>query len=306
MSLLVLSGSQANGILVLLPLLFLLMISEPAWRWWQTSHWTPDPNDAALLDSLASVWRSAIPSADSSGQNQSAYAEKLKPRYFAFDPNTASAADFVSLGFQERLTQRIEHYRDRGGHFKTKEDLLKIYGMDTAQFERVYDFIKIKHEERVKSSKSRKPDFPANSYPTSKRFHAADRFDINLADTARLEAVRGIGEKLSRRIIKYRSSLGGFVDIGQLKEVFGLDSGVVKELEQIAFVAPDFLPDRIDINVADEKLLEAHPYLSRQEARAIVAYRFQHGNFATVEDLRKISLIDEKAFLRIKPYTILE
>ena len=41
----------------------------------------------------------------------------------------------------------------------------------------------------------------------------AEQFDLNLADTMQLEALPGIGEKLSRRIIKYRSSLGGFVDV---------------------------------------------------------------------------------------------
>jgi len=303
-SLFALSGSQANGILVLLPLLFLFMISDPVWRWWQRQGWTPDPADIAQLDSLAAQWK-----ADSSVQIALTPARRqnrkiLRAEYFAFDPNSASVSELVRLGFQERLAQRINRYRLRGGVFKTKEDLMKIYGMDTAQFARLHDYIRI----ALKPPGARQPksNFPADAgnklqRPFSRTASTAI-FDINQADTARLEAVRGIGEKLSRRIIKYRSSLGGFVDIKQLKEVFGLDSGVVKELERTSFVAPDFLPDRIDINAADEKLLEAHPYLSRQEARAIVAYRFQHGRFASVSDLRKLPMFDDEKVRQIEPY----
>lgn len=308
MSLFALSGSQANGILVLLPLLFLLMMSNPIWRWWQRRQWTPDPGDIAQLDSLAAIWSPAI-AADSSARlggtsNRGQVPQKLQVAYFTFDPNAVSVPELIRLGFQERLAQRIEHYRTRGGVFKSKEDLLKIYGMDTAQFERVYDFIRIaRNHQGFKKAKSAFPARSTDKFP--RQFSGAPvalHFDINKADTARMEAVRGIGEKLSRRIIKYRSSLGGFVDIRQLKEVFGLDSGVVKELQKTAFVAPDFLPDRIDINAADEKLLEAHPYLNRQEARAIVAYRFQHGRFGAVSDLRKLPMFDDEKVRQIGPY----
>jgi len=127
-------------------------------------------------------------------------------------------------------------------------------------------------------------------------------FNINDADTARFEAVRGIGEKLSRRIVKYRSALGGFVVVGQLSEVFGLDSMALSNLTRLAFIAPDFLPDRMDLNMADEAQLEAHPYISRQEARAIVAYRFQHGRFTSVSDLVLLPIFAEEKVRRLEPY----
>lgn len=172
--------------------------------------------------------------------------------------------------------------------------------MDTALFVSLQKFIRVApaarqqpkghprtYERRPPSFAQRPPDEP---------------FDINKADSARLDAVRGIGEKLSRRIIKYRSSLGGFVRIEQLAEVFGLDSVTYQTLKRTAFVAPDFLPDRIDLNTADEKSLEGHPYLSRQEARAIVAYRFQHGRFAATSDLRILPMFSDEKVRRLEPY----
>ena len=133
-----------------------------------------------------------------------------------------------------------------------------------------------------------------------------ENFDLNLADTTQLKSVYGIGSVRAKRIVAYRNSLGGFVEMTQLYEIWGLDSAVVARLAGRSAIAPGFTPARLSINRSSEEELGRHPYLRTKLARAIVNYRFQHGNFAAIEDLRKISLIDEKAFLRIKPYTILE
>ena len=310
-SFLLLSSSQANGLMVLLPLLFLFIISEPVWRWRQIRHWQPDPRDAFMLDSLVAVWQTQLHSPGSGSSSaflRNRPDDNKSPAYFPFDPNTATTEELILLGFDERLAQRIDNYRRKGGVFKTRQDMLKIYGMDTAHFERLIRYVVIARKpddnrpSQLKGVPGTRATTPFSGDGTWKKREADQPFDINLADTARLEAVRGIGEKLSRRIIKYRSSLGGFVRIGQLGEVFGLDSVAMQELMQFAFVAPDFLPDRIDVNTASEKMLEAHPYLSRQEARMIVAYRFQHGRFAAVSDLRKLPTFSDEKVRQLEPY----
>lgn len=303
-----LTTSQANGLLVLIPLLFLLVISEPAWRWWRIAHWKPDPRDTQILDSLVINWQLAMkPSTDSVDASGPS-------KLFQFDPNTATVAQMMALGLNERLSRRIENYRSKGGVFRERDDLLKIYGMDSTRFQQLSGYIQIaKKPSNGSREKIRKPgtrytnrhwDEKTRASANSNRFavRIEEPFDLNLADTARLEAVRGIGEKLSRRIIKYRSSLGGFVQVGQLAEVFGIDSTTMEQLLKTAFVAPDFLPDRIDLNTANEKQLDAHPYLNRQEARAIVAYRFQHGSFNSVSDLGKLPMFNEEKVRRLEPY----
>ena len=67
-------------------------------------------------------------------------------------------------------------------------------------------------------------------------------------------------------------------------------------------VTPDFSPHLISINTASEKELGTHPYLSFKLAKAIVAYRFQHGAFTNVDDLTQIQLITETDFKKLKPY----
>ena len=126
-------------------------------------------------------------------------------------------------------------------------------------------------------------------------------FDLNKADTSMLKTINGIGEKLSIRIVKYRDILGGFVSTDQLKEVYGLDTLVIKRLVETSFIDNEFAPVKLDINRATEKELSAHPYLNKM-AKVIVSYRFQHGGFKAVEDIRNVVNLDEKNFQRILPY----
>lgn len=131
-------------------------------------------------------------------------------------------------------------------------------------------------------------------------------FDLNLADTTQLKSIYGIGPVIARRIVTYRTNLGGFIVHNQLYEVWGLDSTVVGRLTEKSVIAPGFTPVKLQINRCSERDLAIHPYIRTKLARAIVNYRLQHGDFLSVEDLTKIAVIDEKAFHRIKPYVTLD
>ena len=131
------------------------------------------------------------------------------------------------------------------------------------------------------------------------------KVDLNLADTTELIKVYGIGKKRSEWIVHYRTRLGGFISMDQLKEVYGLDSAVLSSLNKKYFIQTDFMPHQIPINKATIKELSDHPYLSYKLANAIVAYRFQHGSFQSMHDLVNIRLITEADIKRIKPYLTL-
>jgi competence ComEA-like helix-hairpin-helix protein len=133
-----------------------------------------------------------------------------------------------------------------------------------------------------------------------------EKFDLNLADTTQLKSIYGIGPVIARRIVTYRSNLGGFIMHDQLYEVWGLDSTVVSRLTDKSVIAPDFMPNKLPINHCSEQELARHPYLRTKLARAIVSYRLQHGSFQAVDELIKIVAMDEKAFQRIKPYIRLD
>lgn len=57
--------------------------------------------------------------------------------------------------------------------------------------------------------------------------------------------------------------------------------------------------EKININTASEVELQTLPGIGPAKAQAIVKYREENGNFATLEDLKKVSGIGDKIFDQI-------
>lgn len=56
----------------------------------------------------------------------------------------------------------------------------------------------------------------------------------------------------------------------------------------------------VDLNTADEATLQSLQGIGAGKAKAIVAYRQQHGPFKSVDDLKKVSSIGDKLLAQIK------
>ncbi|HMI68155.1 MAG TPA: helix-hairpin-helix domain-containing protein [Cyclobacteriaceae bacterium] len=277
------SRSETNAFLILLPAMAVLVLSAPAYRWWLGRRPIELQENSKLLDSLVASWKWDKPAGGIS---------KELPSLFSFNPNTASLDDLKSLGFSDGLSLRIVNYRAKGGKFKVKRDLGKLYGMDSLLMTRLYPYIDL--PEKIISAATKR-------FPVATSVHSI-RFDLNLADTAQLIKIYGIGPRLSMRIIKYRDRLGGFISHEQLPEVYGLDTAVINQLKKRTFIRDDFKPRQINVNAADEKEFRSLPYIPLHLAKSIAAYRFQHGDFASLEALKQIALMDESLFQKIKPY----
>src|SRR5260221_5581814 len=277
------SRSETNAFLILLPIMAALLFSAPVYRWWLGSRSVDGPENNRLMDSLVASWKWDKP-ADS--------VSKERPQLFSFDPNTASFDDLKNLGFSDRLSHRIMNYRTKGGTFKVKRDLLKLYGMDSSLVSRLYPLIEL--PEKITPAATHR-------FPVAATVRSTPS-DLNLADSAQLIQIYGIGPTLTLRIIKYRDRLGGFISGDQLTEVYGLDSVVIHRLKKRTFIRDDFKPRQINVNAADEQELHSLPYIKLHLAKSIAAYRFQHGDFASLAELSQIELMDESPFQKLKPY----
>jgi competence protein ComEA len=287
------SGTETNGFLILFPLLLIILFSQPIYRSIKTSSAVAIREaDKVLLDSIIQAFEKD----ENATEIQDVIQTKSERHLVAFNPNTASDVTLMQLGFDEKISKRIVNYRSKGGKFVIKQDLLKVFGMDTLFYRELYAYIDLP-ETRFSNSKNAsqpKPDFTA--------IKRDEKFDLNLADTTELKTVYGVGSKRARRIITFREKLGGFIRSGQLREVYGLDSAAVEQLLKRSFIADGFRPFRLNINKASEQELSAHPYISPVIAKAIVAYRFQHGNFASTEEIRKLQNLKKEEADKIIPY----
>lgn len=124
--------------------------------------------------------------------------------------------------------------------------------------------------------------------------------DLNKANAEELQKVRGIGPAFSKRIIKFRSALGGFYDLRQLNEVYGLKPETIEEIVKHFEITSEV--EKFNINSDSAKVLASHPYISYDLAWVMINYRKVHGDFESGEELKKVKALDDSTFIKLKPY----
>lgn len=134
-----------------------------------------------------------------------------------------------------------------------------------------------------------------------KQIEALNRIPFSEADSVTLQIVPGIGQATAGRIIKYRENLGGFHSKNQIQEVFGVKSETADAVWEYFEFDPKILR-KLKINTATLEELAKHPYISYGEAKVLVAFRNQHGEFTAAEDLLKVKIFKAEWVEKIKPY----
>ncbi|WP_276500666.1 helix-hairpin-helix domain-containing protein [Terrimonas pollutisoli] len=219
---------------------------------------------------------------------------------FFFDPNKISAEEWKRLGLRDKTIRTIQNYLSKGGQFKRKEDLQKIYGLRQNEYEKLEPYIQIPGESAEKKNEvSDKSNFPVINKSFVKAGHSP--VEINIADTSAFISLPGIGSKLAARIVNFREKLGGFNSIEQIRETYGLPDSTYQKIK------PHLKLDnvgikKINLNTASIDALKLHPYIRYNIANAIIAYRNEHGSFSSIADLKKIMLITDDVYNKISPY----
>lgn len=248
---------------------------------------------------------------------------------FSFNPNTADSAALRSLGLSQRVTSNIVKYRQAGGHFRRKEDLARIYGMDSTSFALLKPYICIPDEQVRTTTKSPRTDYrhhpadtltsnvlPDDTFPTlrpkkenpyrdymANKLHEGEFLDLNHADTADLKRIPGIGSYYAAAIVNYRHKLGGYTSLSQLQEL-----GEYYDIDNLPENIGDWFTlepgtcHTIDVNKATLKQLKEHPYIGYYRAKAIMDLRKSEGKIINLRQLSFLDAFSAEDIARLEPY----
>ena len=244
----------------------------------------------SIPDSLADIL-SPFLSFEKNFKTRKLRVEKTQDSLFNFDPNKASLSELQKLGLSIKQSQTVINFRKKGGKFFKKEDLKKIYSISDIDYSKLESYVKI---DTIPQKKNK-----------VKELVLLEKIELNLATKKQLIAIKGIGEKTADRIIKYRNKMGGFVELNQLNDVFGLDS-IVKSNKASYFSIDKGEISQININTIQFKELLSHPYIDFNTTKKIINYREMHGDFNSVEEILENNLIKAEQYRKIVHYLTLQ
>lgn len=202
-----------------------------------------------------------------------------------FDPNTVDSMTLLHLGFKPWQAKNMLKYRAKGGKYRKKEDLKKLYGMTDSMYLALTPYIYIKDSIVVDSA--RIDSVHMDSLPKWKSTKKDTILNLRTADTTELKLIRGIGSYRAKMIVRYREQLGGYARVEQIMEARGMDK-VIADSILPHFYIDSVVVNKIPINHIRPEVLQRHPYLNFEQAKAIYEYRRKHIRIKSAEELKKI------------------
>ncbi len=210
---------------------------------------------------------------------QTLNSENIQLQLFTFNPNTINEAELNLLALPESIKKNLLKYRASGGQFYNKNDMQKLYGMTPQLFHEIAPYINI-------------PNTPLANTPLT--------IELNSATAEELKKLKGIGETLSERIIKYRELLGGFAQVEQLHMVYGMPKETIQN--NLPYLSCDNTKiKRIRVNLASYADLKKHPLINPNQAEQIIALRSKKGYLNHFENLIE-SIFTENEYKLLQYY----
>ena len=246
-------------------------------------------------------------------------ARKDSIKIYPFNPNFITDYKGYTLGMSVEEIDRLQAYRATDNYVNTPADFQKVTQVSDALLRAISPYFKFPEWTKKKQQypeNSNQHNLGKNSpasFATDARIRAEGTGlgddlslgmgskDLNLATAEDLQKIKGIGEKLSARIIKFRDRLGGFLVDEQLYDVYGLEPDVVKRtLTQFTVVDPPEI-EKINVTWASYNELRNLLYINNKFAKSIIEYR-KYNTIKSLAELKTLEGFPEGRFERIKLY----
>lgn len=202
-----------------------------------------------------------------------------------FDPNSTTVLELQNFGFSKYQANNLVRYSNNGGIFEKPVDILRIYGVDSTFYLKIKKYIEIEKTENEVAA-----------YPKE-----VISIDLNGSDSAKLVRLDGVGPYYAKRIIKYRNLLGGYYSKEQLKEVYGFPVETFNKIESQIYI-DTLAVSKIRINFAGYEELIRHPYLNKNQVKAILDERDKNGMIRNISQLQSLNAFDSVTIKKVAPY----
>jgi len=214
-----------------------------------------------------------------------AQAENNKPTIYPFNPNYITDYKGYSLGMTTEEIDRLLAFRKNNQWINSAQQFQQVTKVSDSLLNVLSPYFKFPDWVTNPKPQTQYENFSTSHSPKT----YAQKIDLNKATAQQLQKINGVGEKLSERIIQFRSKFqGGFIADIQLRDVYGLSPEVIERITNEFTVKSPRTIQKINLNTATKEQLVTIQHIDYEVAHYILEQRTLREGFDTLDDLTKV------------------
>ena len=228
--------------------------------------------------------------------------EQMTPKIFPFNPNYITDYKGYQLGMSLAEIDRLLLFRKKNKFVNSEIEFQKITKVSDTLLAKIAPYFKFPDWVSKKNHQNQNNHGTSREVEMNRIKKTVSTKDINKATKEDLKVIYGIGDKISERIIKYRSKLQGFTFESQLYEVWGLKKEIVVRLFSVFKIIKTPIIIKNNINSLSFRELLRNPYIDYDLCKKIFEYKDEIAEFQDISELKNIKDFPMAKYDRIVLY----
>jgi len=217
---------------------------------------------------------------------------------YPFNPNYITDYRGYKLGLTTAQLDRLFRFRESGKWINSTQDFKTITQVDQQWLDSISPYFKFPAWVNKPKGATNYKAFASSKTITIKNINAATQEEIT--------KVYGIGPAISGRILKERERLNGFIDMQQVRGVYGMTDSTMVRLKEYFYITPPKDFKKLALNTATQDELSSIPYINDYLAGELLKQRTLRDGFKSWDKVLLTSRFPEEKLALIQLYLTLD
>ncbi len=207
--------------------------------------------------------------------------EVLLDTFPCIDLSLSNHTELANFGLSEKQIRTIENFQTKVRPINSFDDLYSLYHFDSSVVERLGSSLLWEKVELVEERRL---------------------LNLNMMSSKDFQKELSLSTKVCNRIVAYRKVLGGFYDLDQLCEVYYFPCRKIQVFSTGEIELAYSKVKQLSLNNSTFETLSKHPYIKKEQSKAIIKFRSEKNHLMKPIDLKKIKSFSKAEIKKLIPY----